>query len=187
MAAGEKLTLARANPVTLTKNLSVTIYDVLSQSSDLRGHLHKHRKGSSRDSGVGTTIVTPSTLGAVILHRGALFGLSRVGSYEKRPNLILPLHPGFSQENYLGMNASDYGGGTPIVDVWRKDVGIGVGHVEPPRPKLISLAGFHAQRAWRRRSSVQDRQPRSLELPVRTHTLRPPSLLCTRETTSQPC
>ena len=60
------------------------------------------------------------------------------GSYERRPNWLVPLHTGFSQQNYLGMNASDYGGGTPIVDVWRKDVGIAVGHVEP-RPVLISL------------------------------------------------
>ena len=51
---------------------------------------------------------------------------------------MVPLRTGFSQQNYLGMNASDYGGGTPIVDVWRRDVGIGVGHVEP-RPRLISL------------------------------------------------
>ena len=36
------------------------------------------------------------------------------------------------------MNASDYGGGTPIVDVWRRDVGMAVGHVEV-RPKLVSL------------------------------------------------
>lgn len=60
------------------------------------------------------------------------------GSYEKRPNWVLPLHAGFSQQNYLGMNDTDYGGGTPIVDVWRKDVGIGVGLVDP-RPRLISL------------------------------------------------
>ncbi|MGZ4889616.1 MAG: glycoside hydrolase family 36 protein [Candidatus Angelobacter sp.] len=60
------------------------------------------------------------------------------GSYEKRPNWILPLHTNFQQENYQGMNASDYGGGTPIIDVWRRDVGIAVGHVEP-RPKLVSL------------------------------------------------
>ncbi len=26
------------------------------------------------------------------------------GSYEKRPNWIVPLHSGFSQQNYLGMN-----------------------------------------------------------------------------------
>src|SRR5262249_51167615 len=42
------------------------------------------------------------------------------GSYEKRPDWVLPLRSGFHQENYLGMNASDYGGGTPVVDVWRK-------------------------------------------------------------------
>ena len=60
------------------------------------------------------------------------------GSYEKRPDWVLPLHPGFHQENYLGMNASDYGGGTPIVDVWQGDVGLAVGHVEP-RPRLVSL------------------------------------------------
>ena len=60
------------------------------------------------------------------------------GSYEKRPNWVLPLHANFQQENYQGMNADDYGGGTPIVDVWRRDVGIAVGHVET-RPKLVSL------------------------------------------------
>jgi len=60
------------------------------------------------------------------------------GSYEKRPNWILPLKAGFRQRNYLGMNASDYGGGTPVVDVWRRDVGMAVGHVEL-RPRLVSL------------------------------------------------
>jgi alpha-galactosidase len=60
------------------------------------------------------------------------------GSYEKRPNWVLPLQTNFRQENYQGMNADDYGGGTPIVDVWRRDVGVAVGHVEP-RPKLVSL------------------------------------------------
>ena len=60
------------------------------------------------------------------------------GSYENRPDWVLPLKPGFKQENYMGMNATDYGGGTPVVDVWRRDVGIAVGHLEPA-PKLVSL------------------------------------------------
>jgi alpha-galactosidase len=60
------------------------------------------------------------------------------GSYEKRPDWILPLKVGFKQENFLGMNAPDYGGGTPVIDVWRRDVGIGVGHLEMA-PKLVSL------------------------------------------------
>ena len=60
------------------------------------------------------------------------------GSYENRPDWVLPLKPGFHQENFLGMNDTDYGGGTPVVDVWSRDVGIGVGHVEMA-PKLVSL------------------------------------------------
>ena len=60
------------------------------------------------------------------------------GSYEKRPDWVLPLTPGFAQQNFLGMNDSDYGGGTPLVDVWRRDVGLAVGHVEL-LPKLVSL------------------------------------------------
>jgi alpha-galactosidase len=27
---------------------------------------------------------------------------------------VVPLKPGFRQENFMGMNASDYGGGTPV-------------------------------------------------------------------------
>ncbi len=60
------------------------------------------------------------------------------GSYEKRPDWVLPLKVGLKQENFLGMNDTDYGGGTPVVDIWRRDVGIAVGHVELA-PKLVSL------------------------------------------------
>jgi len=60
------------------------------------------------------------------------------GSYESRPDWVLPLKEGFTRQNFMGMNATDYGGGTPIIDVWRKDAGIGLGHVEL-EPKLISL------------------------------------------------
>jgi alpha-galactosidase len=60
------------------------------------------------------------------------------GSYENRPDWILPVSTGFKQQNYMGMNASDYGGGTPVSDVWRMDIGIAVGHVEMV-PKLVSL------------------------------------------------
>src|SRR6185437_15863084 len=60
------------------------------------------------------------------------------GSYQRRPDWVVPLKVGFKQENYLGMNATDYGGGTPIVDVWRRDIGIGIGHVELTA-KLVSM------------------------------------------------
>ncbi len=60
------------------------------------------------------------------------------GSYESRADWVLPLTEGFSQQNYMGMNNSDYGGGTPVVDLWRPDVGLGVGHLETT-PRLVSL------------------------------------------------
>ena len=59
-------------------------------------------------------------------------------SYEDRRDWVQPAGPGFAQRNFMGMNASDYGGGTPIVDVWRRDAGLAVGHVEP-RPRLVAL------------------------------------------------
>jgi len=69
---------------------------------------------------------------------GPAFWSLQSGSYEKRPDWIVPLTAGFNQQNYLGMNADDYGGGTPVSDVWRRDVGLAVGHVEL-QPKLVSL------------------------------------------------
>lgn len=60
------------------------------------------------------------------------------GSYGPRPDWVLPLKTGFKQENYLGMNDTDYGGGTPVADVWRRDVGLAVGHIETTA-KLVSL------------------------------------------------
>ncbi len=101
---------------------------------------------------------------------GPAFWSYQSGSYEKRPNWVLPLRAGFKQENYLGMNASDYGGGTPIVDVWRKDVGLAVGHVEPG-PRLISLP---VSMPDARHASVAIRSTRKLTLePGESfHTLR---------------
>jgi len=60
------------------------------------------------------------------------------GSYKNRPDWVLPLKAGFSQSNFLGMNSTDYGGGTPVVDVWHKGGGVAVGHIELV-PRLVSL------------------------------------------------
>ncbi|HEY7246391.1 MAG TPA: glycoside hydrolase family 36 protein [Xanthobacteraceae bacterium] len=59
-------------------------------------------------------------------------------SYPNRRDWVQPVTGGFAQRNFMGMNASDYGGGTPVVDVWRRDFGLAVGHVETV-PKLIAL------------------------------------------------
>jgi alpha-galactosidase len=59
-------------------------------------------------------------------------------SFEDRRDWVQPAGPGFAQRNFMGMNASDYGGGTPIVDVWRRDAGLAVGHIES-HPRLVAL------------------------------------------------
>ena len=59
-------------------------------------------------------------------------------SHEDRRDWVAHLHAGFDQRNFMGMNASDYGGGAPVVDVWRSDHGLAVGHVETV-PKLVAL------------------------------------------------
>ncbi len=59
-------------------------------------------------------------------------------SSDERADWILPLSPGFYQENFMGMNQSDYGGGIPVTDLWRRDGGIAVGHVDL-FPREVSL------------------------------------------------
>lgn len=59
-------------------------------------------------------------------------------STNQRKDWILPLQEGFFQKNYLGMNNSDYGGGIPMVNIWRKDGGIATGVTEPTL-KLVSM------------------------------------------------
>jgi alpha-galactosidase len=110
------------------------------------------------------------SLASVGTARGPAFWSYQSGSYEKRPDWVLPLRPGFRQGNYLGMNASDYGGGTPIVDVWRKDVGLAVGHVEPG-PRLISLP-VSMPDARHARMAVRSTRDRTLEPGESFHTLR---------------
>jgi alpha-galactosidase len=59
-------------------------------------------------------------------------------THPDRRDWVQPVRAGFNQRNFMGMSASDYGGGTPIVDIWRRDCGIAIGHLELT-PELISL------------------------------------------------
>lgn len=69
---------------------------------------------------------------------GDAFWSYQSGSYVSRPDWVLPVNAGFSQENFLGMNNPDYGGGTPVTDLWHRDGGLAVGHLEMV-PKQVSL------------------------------------------------
>lgn len=62
-------------------------------------------------------------------------------THTDRRDWVQPLGEDFDQRNSLAMDSSDYGGGTPVADLWRRDIGLAVGHVEPvPRPLAMPVA-----------------------------------------------
>ena len=131
---GQQLTI-EGKAGSFTKKISLVVYDEFPAMAFFRVEY----------TNAGTTKLTVKswtnnayTVNAQPNAASPQFWSYQSGSYEKRPNWILPLHVNFQQDNYQGMNDSDYGGGTPILDIWRRDVGIAVGHVEL-RPKLVSL------------------------------------------------
>ncbi|HEY2820200.1 MAG TPA: glycoside hydrolase family 36 protein [Candidatus Acidoferrum sp.] len=132
---GEKLTITGTSGV-LRKTVSVTIYDDMPNLAVF--DVNYTNTGKSKLAIVEWNNNAYTIDGQSGVTTQAPFWSYQSGSYEKRPNWVLPLHAGFTQQNYLGMNDTDYGGGTPIVDVWRKDVGLGVGLLEM-KPRLISL------------------------------------------------
>ena len=133
LGAGRRTTITGTAP-SLEKTVAVTTYDDFPQTAVFE--VEYTNTGNSALSIGGWTNQAYSVSSG---QGGApAFWSYQSGSYEKRPDWVLPLKTGFSQENFLGMNAPDYGGGTPVVDVWRRDVGIAVGHLELS-PKLVSL------------------------------------------------
>jgi len=52
-------------------------------------------------------------------------------TYTDRRDWVHRVTDTFAQANSLGMDSSDYGGGTPVATVWHRDVGLSVGHLEP--------------------------------------------------------
>src|SRR5271166_2471369 len=164
--AGERLSLAGKSG-DLRKEISVTIYKDF-PSMAIFDVAYKNEVTASVT--IRCWANHQYSLSAKPVASGPAFWSYQSGSYEKRPNWVLPLRVGFKQENYLGMNASDYGGGTPIVDVWRKDIGLAVGHVEPG-PRLISLP-VSMPDARHAHVAVRSTHERTLEPGESFHTLR---------------
>jgi alpha-galactosidase len=163
---GERLSLTGKSG-TLRKNIAVTIYADFPSLAIF--DVEYANEGTSRVTIRGWANHQYLLTSVAPMH-GPAFWSYQSGSYEKRPNWVLPLRTGFRQENYLGMNATDYGGGTPIIDVWRKDVGLAVGHIEPG-PRLISLP-VSMPDARHARVAVRSTREQTLEPGETFHTLR---------------
>ena len=164
--AGERLSLTGKSG-DLRKDVSVTIYSEFPSFAIF--DVTYTNEGPSRLAIRGWSNHQYSLSAKPAAHVPAFWSYQS-GSYEKRPDWVVPLRAGFKQDNFLGMNASDYGGGTPIVDVWRKDLGLAVGHVEPG-PRLISLP-VSMPDASHAHVAVRATRERTLEPGESFHTLR---------------
>lgn len=60
------------------------------------------------------------------------------GSYPERYDWIFPLTHAFTRANYQGMNAPDYGGGMPVVDLWTQSWGYALAVISR-KPLFLSL------------------------------------------------
>jgi alpha-galactosidase len=163
---GERLTV-EGKAGALTKTVSVTVYDDFPAMAffDVQ-YTNNGKTKITIKSWTNNAYTVNAQHGATVPQ----FWSYQSGSYEKRPNWILPLHTNFQQENFQGMNASDYGGGTPIIDIWRRDLGIAIGHVEP-RPKLVSLP-VSMPDAAHAKIAVRFTKARSLDPGESFHTFR---------------
>ena len=133
---GRRLTVTgRSKDPAIVKVVSVSVYAAFPRLAVVQVHF--------TNAGSSTLSLDRWTANRHVLVAGAAsrrprFWSYQGASYESRPDWVLPLRRGFAQENDQGMNASDYGGGTPVVDIWRPDVGLAVGHLETT-PRLVSL------------------------------------------------
>ena len=81
-------------------------------------------------------------------------------THTDRRDWVQPLKADFDQRNTLSMDSSDYGGGTPMANLWRRDAGLAVGHVEPV-VRLLDLPVSKTKAGAR--LAVESTQPSVLE------------------------
>src|SRR5262245_47209294 len=110
IGAGRQTTLT-GNSGTIQKSVMITLYDTFPQMAFFKVRYTNAGKADVKLTGWSNNrySVTPE-VGAA---DPPLWSYES-GSYQKRPDWIVPLKAGFKQENYLGMNSTDYGGGTPV-------------------------------------------------------------------------
>jgi len=58
------------------------------------------------------------------------------GAGDLREHYVRPVPPGFHKENFLGVTPPGYGGGIPVVDVWRRGSGLALGHLATEHQEL---------------------------------------------------
>ena len=139
---GTRLVLAGRSAMGLEKTLRIVMWSRYPGMAAYRvsyRNLSRHRLALSGWRSHALLLLSPTGSPAAPAPGEEPLFWSYCGStHSDRRDWVQPVGAGFGQENFMGMTASDYGGGTPIVDVWRRDCGIAVGHLEGV-PRLLSL------------------------------------------------
>ena len=128
---GRAFTIRGVSAEGVEKTVQITLYDNYHGFAATRV-TYRNTKSTSID------IASWTSHAHLLKASGAGFWSFSGSSHDDRRDWVQPVKAGFDQPNFMGMNASDYGSGTPVVDVWRPDAGLAVGHIETT-PKLISL------------------------------------------------
>lgn len=131
---GQLLRLVGRSPDGIEKRVTVTMLDEHPGVALLDV---SYKNTGSKPLAVEAWVNAAHRLAAAPRHAGGYWTYSGA-SHADRRDWVQPVRRGFEQRNFMGMNASDYGGGTPVVDVWRRDVGLAVGHLAL-QPQLIAL------------------------------------------------
>ena len=130
---GRQLVLQGRSAEGLEKTVAVTLFDACPGFAIVEVG---YRNGGAKALALKGWTNVAHRLKAGASHEG--FWSFAGSTHQDRRDWVQPVKSGFAQDNFMGMTASDYGGGTPVVDVWRRDAGLAVGHVDTV-PRLVSL------------------------------------------------
>ena len=126
--SGTRLTMTGVSPGHIEKRLEVELFE---RYPGIAFYRVSYRNGSP--SGVAVTgwgsaqVRLLGDAAAAGKRTGPEFWSYCGSTHQDRRDWVQPVGKGFSQENFMGMTASDYGGGTPIVDLWRRGLRAGRG------------------------------------------------------------
>jgi protocatechuate 3,4-dioxygenase beta subunit len=118
----------------LQKTVTVTVYDEVPRMAFFQVHYLNQSDEPLRVTGWTNNRYVIDAAGS----DEPAFWSYQSGSYRNRPDWIMPLKVNFKQENFLGMNATDYGGGTPVagavLEVWQANAVGRYAHIGDKNP-----------------------------------------------------
>src|SRR5690349_23876357 len=117
----QSVTTGRAGAI--EKEVSVTFFDALPGLAMLQTRYRNHGNAPLEVAGWRNA-------GHELAEAPGGFWSFSGATHTDRRDWVQPVGAGFDQRNTLAMDSSDYGGGTPLANIWRRDVGLAVGHLE---------------------------------------------------------